>query len=427
MNIFKLLFHLGAKIRNPSLFHQYNFLKSSENWSYNSLLNYQFKKCKEFLNFANKYSKFWNDYFINCKFKPEKMSSLEDLKYIPPIDKNTLLNYNEDIHTNFSFNKTFFCETSGTSGQILKFWRNEEWDSFNRASVMRGYSWYNVSMWERHGYIWGYNFDKKSIFKTRFLDFLQHRFRLFSYQNEELFNFSKKLKNAKYLRGYASMLYEIAKTINNNNLSKPELKLVISSAEKLLDTYNQELKNAFGQLPVNEYGAAESGIIGFECPYGYIHINMEQVVVEEIDNQIIVTNLLSKSFPIIRYQLGDYVELGSAFKCDCGLETPIINNIIGRIGKKIYGKNKSYPHSTVNFIFKSLAKNYHLYLNYQVIQFDYGTLVFRLDRNLLNNEQDLLEKAIYDYFQNDIEYSILENETLHTKNGKYQDFISYLE
>jgi len=36
---------------------------------------------------------------------------------------------------------------------------------------------------------------------------------------------------------------------------------------------------------------------------------MEGVIVEEIDLEIVVTNLQMQAFPIIRYQLGDYIKL----------------------------------------------------------------------------------------------------------------------
>lgn len=64
------------------------------------------------------------------------------------------------------------------------------------------------------------------------------------------------------------------------------------------------MEKAFGAKIISEYGAAESGLIAYECPEcGNMHINMENVIVEESEGEIVVTNLLSRSFPIIRYKL----------------------------------------------------------------------------------------------------------------------------
>ena len=56
-----------------------------------------------------------------------------------------------------------------------------------------------------------------------------------------------------------------------------------------------------------------------------MHIAMEGVIVEEMNNEIVVTNLHLKSFPIIRYKLGDYIELApDDFQCSCGENTVLL-------------------------------------------------------------------------------------------------------
>ncbi|MDU6482023.1 MAG: hypothetical protein E6538_08490 [Paeniclostridium sordellii] len=108
-------------------------------------------------------------------------------------------------------------------------------------------------------------------------------------------------------------------------------------------------------------------MIAFECKYGRMHITMENVLVEEEENQIIVTNLVLESFPIIRYKLGDYIELDLDTKCEGGMAHPIIKNVIRRIGNLIYGKTKTYPTFTLYYIFKNMS-NKDVVLNYQFIQ-----------------------------------------------------------
>ena len=65
-----------------------------------------------------------------------------------------------------------------------------------------------------------------------------------------------------------------------------------------------------------------------------MHISMEGVLVEEVDKEIIVTNLQLKSFPFIRYKLGDYITLDdNKMNCSCGLKHRIITEVTGRIGE----------------------------------------------------------------------------------------------
>ena len=154
--------------------------------------------------------------------------------------------------------------------------------------------------WDRNGYFWGFNFSKKEGLKTTVLDFLQNRFRLFNFKDKQLKMFVKKLSTSVYVHGYSSAIYETAKKINRQELKKPvHLKMVKGTSEKIFESYQSEIQQAFGQKMISEYGAAETGIIAFECPKGAMHINMEGVLVEEINDEIIVTNLQLNSFPII--------------------------------------------------------------------------------------------------------------------------------
>ena len=259
----KYIFLAGTKLRNPSLISWYYYLKYAEKWPIEKSVEYQIEKCRDLLHFANENSPFWRKYFEEHNFLVSQFNSLEDLKKLPPISKSDLLKFNFEIHSNFNFNKRFFSETSGTTGEVLKFWKDEEWDSFNRASIMRGYSWHGVKPWDRNGYFWGYNFKQTEIWKTRLLDLLQNRFRLFSYEKKPILKFVKKLQKAKYLHGYSSMIYEVAKICNQLGLKINSLKMVKGTSEKIYDPYQSEIHKAFGITAINEYGAAETGIIGF--------------------------------------------------------------------------------------------------------------------------------------------------------------------
>ncbi|MFA8300217.1 MAG: phenylacetate--CoA ligase family protein [Hyphomicrobiales bacterium] len=424
----KLIYNFGTRKRNPSLFNYYSFLKQTDNWSYEQLQELQLKRSKDFLCFVNKYSPYYKNIFNDLDFLPENIESIQDLKELPIIEKSDLLKFNEDIHSQYSFKKVFFSETSGTSGQPLKFYRNEEWDSHNRAAMFRGYSWYNVYPWDKNGYFWGYNISKKSKFRIQLLDFLQNRFRVFSYDEKEIEAFVRKLKKAKYLSGYSSMIYEVAKLVNKMGLSNDfNLKMIKGTSEQIFPKYFEEVQAAFGGKIISEYGAAESGLIAFECPYGNMHINMENVIVEEDEGDIIVTNLLSRSFPIIRYRLGDRVKLAdNSFKCKCGRSHPVLLEVMGRTGKRVFGKEKSYPSFTFYYVFKNLALNHNLSLNYQAIQEERGKVILKIEQED-KTYNHLLQNELMKYFSDDIEFSISYGQQLHTMNGKLKDFITKLD
>jgi len=426
MNIRQYVYLLGILIRNKNIFENSDFLIQSHHWGIEKIYEYQYSILRTLLHYAYKNSEYYRRVFDDNKISPNDIKSLENLKKIPTLDKETILQNAEKIQINNSSEKHFYSETSGSTGKPLVFYRNKDWDAWHRASAFRGYSWYNVSPWERNGYLWGYNFSFKRRLKTTFLDFLQNRFRLFSYKDDEIKNFIKKMQKATFLSGYSSMIYEIAKKINKKEEKKPKfsLKMVLGTSEKIFDKYHDEAQLAFGKKVISEYGSAETGIIAFECPQGNMHINMETVIVEEEDKEIIVTNLVSRSFPIIRYKLGDYIEIDDTSQCACGMEHPIIKEVTGRVGNVIYGIKDTYPSLTLYYVFKNLAVDYNIVLNYQVIQKNKGSLDVYIEDSLLADKRNLLEKEFRKYFNKDIQLKIFDNTNLKSHNRKKKDFIS---
>ncbi len=421
--IFKFIFKIGQRRRNPSLDNWFLFLKKSEHWSKEKIEAYQLERLKSVI-LASKKSKFYTRIFAGVDL--DTIENISFLKQLPIVTKKDLLNYTKEVHTNIKFEKKFKATTSGSSGESLEFMREESADSFNRAAIFRGYSWYDIKPWDKNGYFWGFNFSKKAILKTKILDFFQNRFRVFSYQKEEFEKFVKKLQTAKYVHGYSSMIYQTAKFINDRSLPKPkDLKMIKGTSEKIYEKYQDEVKKAFGLKIISEYGATESGIIAFECPHGNMHINMEGVIVEEENNEILITNLQMESFPIIRYQLGDYIKLApKEFECSCGMKHRVLKEVTGRVGENVYGKKEIYPSLYFYYIFKNLVKENNLKLNYQILQNEKGKLMFNIEQELTLNDKKLLNIQIEKHFKKDIEFIINSNSELKSDGKKLKSFIS---
>ena len=424
----KWVYLAGVYLRNKKIFDAYDFLLKSQHWSLDSLREYQLGKLKDLVYHAYSNCKFYRDRFNAIGLHPKDIQSLEDLKRIPITTKEDLLSNTGNIQIHNYPEKLFYSETSGSSGKPLVFYRNADWDAWHRASVYRGYSWYGVKPWEKNGYFWGYNLAFKRRLRVRLLDYLQNRFRLFSYNDQEIDNFVRKLRRASYLEGYSSMIYEVAKRINEKRI-KPEfnLKMVKGTSEKIFEKYQDEGEKAFAKKIISEYGAAEAGIIAFECPFGNMHINMETVIVEEENNEIIVTNLVSKSFPIIRYKLGDYVVVENGVKCGCGMQRPVIKEVLGRVGKVIYGLKCEYPSLTLYYVFKNLAMENKLILNYQALQERKGHLLISVESRLKDYERTMLLREVYKYFGDDLELNIVDNVSMKSSNKKKGDFVSKVQ
>lgn len=401
-SVARALYDVASRIRNPSFRAELSRLLESEYLDQSALESLQLSRAREFLTFAGEHSPFYRDVFDRLAFRPAELNSIADLQAIPTMDKPGLIAANADIHTTCRFRRLFAAETSGTSGVALGFKRNEQWDSVNRAHVARGYRRFGVQPWERNGYLWGFDIRGTRAMKTRVLDLAQNRFRLFNYSDHELRVFTKELESAVFLGGYSSMVYEVAKILVSRGLSIKSLRMVKGTSESILDVHQRMALQAFGRRITSEYGSAETGIIAFDCPEGSMHINIEDVVVEvESDGAIIVTNLVSHSFPIIRYRLGDSVKLSST-PCICGRAHPVLLEVFGRQGATVMGTSSKYPALTFYYVFKNIAQTKGVLLNYRAMQETAGVCTILIEGESNRVYHDLVVMELEKYFGKDL-------------------------
>lgn len=401
------IFEMGAKLRNPSLFQQYEYLKSTEWLSRKDLQSIQLESAERFLRFCGEHSPYYKKVFRESGFNAARFSAVSDLSVLPELDKATLIRENSAIHTHGLNEKFRLAETSGTSGEALAFYRNERWDSLNRAALMRSYDWYDIKPWDKNGYLWGYNLSAFQTKKVALLDAIQNRFRLFRYSEPEIRKFCHKLQSSSYISGYSSMVYEVAKCVNELELGPLPLKMVKGTSEMILDAYHPEARRAFGRNITSEYGAAEAGLIAFECPAGGIHVNIENVILEQnMDGELLVTNLASYSFPVIRYRLGDVVTLSDEI-CSCGRNHPVLKSILGRKGANVVGNRQTYPALTFYYVFKNLALEKNILLNYKAVQQSKGQVDIYIEDKASQQHQKDIELQLSRYFGDDVAFSII--------------------
>jgi len=426
LNIHKFLFIAGSKLRNPSLWKHYSDLKSSERWSLEKLKFLQQSRLLQFLEHAAINSEYYNLLFRSLGWTPGEKVTMDLFRKIPVLTKSVLLYENEKLHSKENSEKLFFCETSGTSGQVLTFRRNESWDSFNRATIMRGYSWHGAKPWDFNLYFWGYDLSFAKKLKLRIRDFLVHRYRMFDYSKKTMKNLVNKIGKAVYIEGYSSMIYELACISEGKPINTSNLKMIKGTSEKIYPHYREKTKAVFGKNMISEYGAAETGIIAFECVEGNMHINLEGVYVEtNSENEIIVTNFHSYSFPVIRYMLGDVVQMKDQIGiCKCGVAHPVIEEVTGRVGKLIYGKKHQYPSLTFYYIFKNLYFEKNLHLNYQAHQNQIGHLEIRIKETFNKEVEQLIYAECRKYFGEDILVNLIQSSDFRTPGGKLRDFIT---
>jgi len=80
----------------------------------------------------------------------------------------------------------------------------------------------------------------------------------------------------------------------------------------------------------NLWGSTEIGVQAVGCGYGEgLHICEDEVILERVDGRTLATGLANRTFPFIRYDLGDEITLLSE-PCPCGSAFARVAEVAGR-------------------------------------------------------------------------------------------------
>ncbi len=143
-----------------------------------------------------------------------------------------------------------------------------------------------------------------------------------------------------FVDGYPSALLVCARRLLETGR---ELRVAgcFPTAETLSPDDRAVLQAGFRTRVYNQYGSAEGAALVTECPAGSLHVNPEVGVVEVVredgtpaapgeEGWLLLTSLLNRAMPLVRYRIGDLARAGEPGRCACGREMPRISELAGR-------------------------------------------------------------------------------------------------
>jgi phenylacetate-coenzyme A ligase PaaK-like adenylate-forming protein len=121
----------------------------------------------------------------------------------------------------------------------------------------------------------------------------------------------------------------------------PALRALFVGGEPLGAARRARMAEIWRVPVVEEYGSTETGSLAGQCPYGRLHLWADRAIFEVYDprtgtvsahghGQLVVTPLYREAMPLLRYNIGDEVEVGEV-DCDCGWRLPTVR-VLGRSG-----------------------------------------------------------------------------------------------
>lgn len=304
---------------------------------------------------------------ISLASPDDAVNALGDL---PILTKDDLRAHREEMISRDGI-KVYSVKSSGSTGRPLKFYKDRIASAYTYAAMYRGLRWFGINYCDQEAYLWGIPIGRIDNLSAKVRDFLLNRFRekAFSLSDEVNYQFYNKIisKKPSLLSGYGTLIYEFARYVHKQKLDfqRPIMRAIKYTAEMMYD-YQKDFASKVFRCPiVSEYGSAETGVVSFQCPQGGHHVMSDCALVEfKKDHhtglfRVIVTNLNSYGFPIIRYDTGDLVETDIVSNCSCRLPFPIMGEIIGRSSDIVQTPEGTKVHSNIfSYIIKELMKSY---------------------------------------------------------------------
>ncbi len=369
---------------------------------------------------------------------PRDIKTIEDLPKLPIITKKELIENTEDTAPrSLDKKKSITMGTSGSTGQPILIYKDYEWLAHFIGFTIRMIKLHKMGI-PKFSYIADINSENSMEKKMKGF------FGVFSSLKGTLIDVNQDIEtimasleegNVEYVATYTTVMRELAVLKKNGMGKKLNLKMVGLTGE-ILDDYTRNLvEEAFGCKCYSAYISTEGGATAIECEKKKMHINSDSVIVEIVDQEGNIVpagedgNILltccdgGYSTPIIRYS--GCADVGQLLdeKCSCGLNTPIMGPVKGRIvdsvllpdGRKFHSFSMTIPMEKIQ---RSHGKD--RVRQYQIVQHQLNEISISLVRNKekampddsLADIMDIIRKTYQDIFGKETNLIVQEVESL---------------
>jgi len=241
-------------------------------------------------------------------------------------------------------------------------------------------------------------------------------------------------ENPDYLITHPSMAAELARLSLERGVRLPRLREVRTYGELLTPEARVLCREAWTVPVTDTYSSNEVGYIALQCPrHEHYHVQSESLLVEVLTDagarcapgevgRIVVTTLHNFAMPLVRYELGDYAEVGEA--CNCGRGLPVLKRIIGRVRNMLVTATgeRYWPALGLRALMDVAP-----ILQYQLVQKDFERVVAKLvtTSKLAPAQEEEVRRAILARLPNGLQLSFEYCDGIpRSAGGKYEDFVS---
>lgn len=321
-------------------------LERSERLSADELRALQFAQLGPLLDHAAATSTFWQRRLTDAGYRPGMPVTADWFATLPTLGRTELQRNPQEILSARippEHGRVYAGDTSGSTGTPVRCHGTDVTLLMWKAITLRAHLWHRVDFGAKLVAVRA-GADTHSL--PRWGDAVDD-----AYRSGPLVVLSAKLgvdallericaEAPAYLNTYSSLVRALALASLATGRRPAGLRGVLAVGEALHEDLRAIVARAWQVDVIDTYSAVETGYIALQCPESTLyHVQSEATLVEILDEhdrpcppgaigRVVVTLLHNFAMPLVRYDIGDYAEVGSA--CPCGRGLPVLARIAGR-------------------------------------------------------------------------------------------------
>lgn len=244
-------------------------------------------------------------------------------------------------------------------------------------------------------------------------------------------------RGVSYLLTMPSNLQAMLDYMEAEDISLPTIRKVMTMSEIITPELRKKDREVLAPIG-DSYSAHEAGMMALQCPeHDHYHVQSESLLIEILNDddepcdvgevgRVVMTDLHNFAMPLIRYDIGDFAEVGEA--CPCGRGLPVVSRIWGRKRNMVVfpSGDTAWPVPWLSSDLIPIAPILQLQMTQHTVEKMELKLV--TERPLTTDEEAaltaLFQKGLHHPFE--IEFVYVDG-IERSKGGKFEDFISLVE
>ncbi len=291
---------------------------------------------------------YWRRTLDGLRKRPEDIREADEFTFLPLLEKSTIRSCGKELLSTNYQDQGFLHQkrTSGSTGVSLTVYVDEAAQQWKRACTVRSDEWTGWRLGQRVAMLWGNPEYRKRGWRGYLRNALLERARYLDtlkMDEAQMASFAHELRRRppSLILGHAHSLFLFAQFLSSIGGPRFRPRGIISTAMVLHDWQRHKIEEVFQCKVTNRYGCEEVSLIASECEqHEGLHINADGVYVEIVrpdgtacspgeTGSVVVTDLLNRAMPIIRYKVGDTATMSDRL-CECGRGLPMLERLMGR-------------------------------------------------------------------------------------------------